>query len=406
MRSPGVPQVTFAAESQMDALAQKLGLDPVDLRLRNIVKPGSKTAYGMQLDGDVSLEETLKKTASAFGWRHGQGRDGKSTKSRKRAVGVACGWHGVSVAAGDPDRGGALIFLNPDGTFSVRTGLAELGQGLRTIVAQVAAHGLGVDIDRVDVCHPDTDIDPWSGKTTSSRATVIAGQAVILACQEARSFLRRVAASLLGCDSSDVTFTKEGVEYPASGARRSFADLARAAGGRGSILAGRSWWVHPDPVQEGNPPGFRTYGFGTHMVEIEVDMETGKVTLLRVVACHDPGKALNPSAVIGQVEGGVTMGIGFALMEQVLTEKGVMMNTTLRDCLVPTALDVPEITTLLLETPYGQGPHGAKGVGEIVTVPTAAAVANAVSAALGIRVTELPMTAENIRKLIRLETVS
>jgi CO/xanthine dehydrogenase Mo-binding subunit len=399
MRSPGIPQVTFAMESQMDALAQQLGLDPVDIRLKNVVKPGSMTAYGMQLGKDVSVEDTLKEAASAFEWE--QGREQKETtgKSKRRAVGVACGWHGVSVAAGTQDQGGALVFLNPGGTFSIRMGLAELGQGLRTIMAQVAAHGLGVAISRVDVCHPDTDIDPWSGKTTSSRATVIAGQAVILACQEAKSFLRRVAASLLRCDSSDVIFDKEGVVNPRSGAKRSFAELARAAGGEGSILAGHSWWVHPDPVQEGNPLGYRTYSFGTHIVELEVDVETGKVTILRVVACHDPGKALNPSAVIGQVEGGVAMGIGFALMEQVLTENGVIMNTTLRDCLAPTSLDIPEIVTLLLETPYGQGPHGAKGVGEIVTVPTAAAVANAVSSALGVRVTELPMTAEKLRKL-------
>jgi nicotinate dehydrogenase large molybdopterin subunit len=399
MRSPGIPQVTFAIESQMDALAQRLGLDPVDIRLKNVVKPGSKTAYGMQLDRDVSLEDTLKEAASTFGWRQEQGRKESPGKSKRRAVGVACGWHGVSVAAGTQDQGGALVFLNPGGSFSIRVGLADLGQGLRTVMTQVAAHGLGVDISQVEVCHPDTDIDPWSGKTTSSRATVIAGQAVILACQDAKSFLRRVAASLLRCDSSDVIFSKEGVGNPASGAKRSFADLSRAAGGEGSILAGRSWWVHPTPVQEGNPPGYRTYSFGTHIVELEVDVETGKVTVLRVVACHDPGKALNPSAVIGQVEGGVAMGIGFALMEQVLTENGVIMNTTLRDSLAPTSLDVPEIVTLLLETPYGQGPHGAKGVGEIVTVPTAAAVANAVSAALGIRVTELPMTAEKVCKL-------
>jgi len=399
MRSPGVPQVTFAMESQIDVLAQQLGLDPVDIRLKNVLRPGSMTAYGMQLDKDVSVGDTLRVAASAFGWEPGKDRVETTAKSKRRAVGVACGWHGVSVSAGARDQGGALVFLNPDGTFSVRMGLAELGQGLRTIMAQVAAHGLGVDMSRVDVCHPDTDIDPWSGKTTSSRATVIAGQAVILACQEAKSFLRRIAAPLLRCDSSDVIFNKEGVENPRSGAKRSFADLARAAGGEGSVLAGRSWWVHPDPVQEGNPLGYRTYGFGTHIVELEVDVETGKVTILRVVACHDPGKALNPSAVIGQVEGGVAMGIGFALMEQVLTENGLIMNTTLRDCLAPTSLDVPEIVTLLLETPYGQGPHGAKGVGEIVTVPTAAAVANAVSAALGVRVTELPMTAEKLRKL-------
>jgi CO/xanthine dehydrogenase Mo-binding subunit len=399
MRSPGIPQVTFAMESQMDALAQRLGLDPVDIRLKNVVKPGSKTAYGMQLQKDVSVEDTLKKAASAFGWKRQEARRAASEQFRRRGVGVACGWHGISGSAGAQDQGGALIFLNPGGTFSIRVGLSDLGQGLRTIIAQVASHGLGVDISQVDVCHPDTDIDPWSGTTTSSRATVIAGQAVILACQEAKSFLRRVSAPLLGCDTSDVTFHREGVENPRSGAKRSFAELAGVTGGKGSILAGRSWWIHPDPALEDNPLGYRTYSFGTHIVELEVDVETGRVTLLRMVACHDPGKALNPSAVIGQVEGGVAMGIGFALMEQVLTENGVMMNTTLRDYLAPTSLDVPEITTLLLETPYGQGPHGAKGVGEIVTVPTAAAVANAVSAALGIRVTELPMTPEKVRKL-------
>jgi CO/xanthine dehydrogenase Mo-binding subunit len=287
----------------------------------------------------------------------------------------------------------------------VRTGIDELGQGSRTALGQIAAQALEVPFERILMAkRGDTALDRESQLTVASRGTVMAGNAIIAAAKEARQAMLEMAAHYFDLAPEQVVMIEVEFQQIDGPARLSLQEVLQYCFRCGRRLLGKGWWCVPkvkvDPETNlGNP--YHAYAFGTQIAEVEVDTRTGAVKVTRVVCAQDVGKAINPTLVEAQMHGGVSMGLGFALSEEVALNKGRVLNPSLANYLIPTAVDTPEIVTIIVEDPYPDGPFGAKGVGEPGAVPTAGAVANAVFDAVGVRITRLPVTAERVWKALQ-----
>lgn len=394
LRGPGSPQTIFAIESHLDAIARKLEIDPIELRLKNAVKEGSLTAQGAILK-NVGLAESLL-LAHDFLLR-------RDKSAPHRGWGVACGQLGVEETAKGPAVSSSNVSLRveEDGSIVLLTGVVEIGGGQTTILGQIVAEGLGVPLEQVSIVAADTEVTPAESGSVASSVTYRVGNTVRLAVEEAREQLINLGAESLEANPKDLALDGKGVYVRGSPERVvSWAALARRAqtSGRGLIVSSsgskREKWLEA-LRSEGKAVDAPTYG--THVVEVEVDPETGQVALCHYFAAHDVGFALNPQSLEGQVQGGVVFGIGFALGEEVVSVEGRTLNPTFADYKVCTALDVPKISNRLVEKKSGFGPFGAKGVAELPTVPVAAAIANAIYDAVGVRVTQLPMTPEKVR---------
>jgi selenium-dependent xanthine dehydrogenase len=354
MRGFGVPQAAFAMESCMDMLAQRLGLHPLELRRRNALHVGSVTASGQVLTESVGLLETIDRVQTEV-QRLGDDILAPSSPDRLRAWGFACCMKNVGFGGGARDAAGAEVVANPDGQVEVRIGAAEVGQGLMTVAAQIAAEELRVPYETVSVLVGDTGKAPDGGATTASRQTFVTGNAVRRAARQVRQLL----------------------------------DAGAGEGDR--PVSASAEYVAPKTVRLGQQGDQHfAYGFATQAALVEVSKTSGQVKVLKVIAAHDVGRALNPDAVRGQVEGGVAMGVGFALTERLELDHGVTRNPDLRRYRVPRIDSAPGVTCILVEAPVSEGPYGAKGVGEITSIPTAPAITNAIFAATGLRVTGLP----------------
>ncbi len=325
---------------------------------------------------------------------------------KRRGRGIACMWYpiGFTVTA---NPSAATVKINEDGTAIVLTGTVETGQGSLTVLGQIAAEELGIATDDVHVVSGDTDATPMDAGAIASRTTYVTGNAVRLAAGKAKSILFEIAAPLLGvrADQLDARDRKIQVKgFPQRGLPiGEVAHHAQAVMGQPAI--GSASWNPPtvamDP-ETGQGKPFSTYVYATQIAEVEVDDETGEVEVLRIVAAHDCGTAINPMLVEGQVEGGISMGVGFALHEQMLFDDGGrLINPNLTNYLVPTSLDMPEIEVAIVESFDPTGPFGAKGVGEPTSVPTAAAILNAIHDATGVRITSLPATPDKVLAAIR-----
>jgi xanthine dehydrogenase molybdenum-binding subunit len=303
---------------------------------------------------------------------------------------------------------GATVKIDDFGHVSLVTGSTEIGQGSETTLAQIVAEVLGVRVEDVTVLNSDTDVKPWDVGVHASRTTFIAGNAAHLAALDARRQLFETAAELLGADPADLEARDGHISARARPESRLALDkVARARHFRsgGQVVLGEGWYDPPTQLVDkdtykGNISA--TYGFGAQMAEVEVDTETGQVRVLRLVCANDVGRAINPMAVEGQIEGGAQMGLGYALTEAVIVKDGRVLNPDFLDYRLFTAADMPQLETILVETHDPDGPFGAKGVGEMGGTPTAAAIANAVYDAVGVRLTQLPMTPERVlRALIK-----
>ncbi len=401
MRGYSLPQATFAFESQMDLLSEQAGLDPLEIRLRNALDVGSVTGTGQLLTDSVGLKETLVRAAEAAGWADRRRTLAKASgPHRKRGMGIACTWHGNS-SGRFPDHGGAYIYLTAGGKLEVLTGICELGQGPQTVMAQITAEETGQPMANISVLNPETDTHPDSLTTTGTRSTVMAGNAVKRAAEQARQLLDQWATEMLGQPRGRVIL--EGGVYRAAGETSggiALADVAHWAMKDGRRLVGSGFWQVPRPVfdrETGQGRTHHAFTFGTEIAEVEVDTETGEVTVPRMIAAFDVGKAINPQLVEAQIEGGVVMGVGYALMEEIVLKQGVTQNPNMTDYLVPTSVDVPRIQSIIVEHPSALGPYGAKGIGEPPVNPAAAAIANAVADATGVRLLQLPMDPERVR---------
>jgi CO/xanthine dehydrogenase Mo-binding subunit len=394
-RGYGNPQGTFAIDSLLDEAAAELGLDVVELRRRNLYRPGDVSALGFRF-GTCAQRECLEAVAERLAIH--------APRPRGRGVGIAglFGPAGGTRVHGNSDGCGAILKLEDDGTLQVMTGGQEIGQGGTTVIAQIAAETVGVPYGAVRVESSDTDLIPWDLGTHGSRNTFIAGNAVAGAGRKLKARMLEVAGELLGASPDALAAASGRVsvrEAPERGV--SVAEVAQAAHYRhgGSQLIAEHFYDPPteQPDAQGYGNKSAAYAFGFHGVEVEVDEETGEVRVLRVVAAHDIGRAINPKGVEGQIEGGVAQGLGFALMETLFADDGHTVLSNLHDYKIPAAPDVPEaIESVLVEMPDPEGPYGAKGVAEPATIPVAAAIVNAIAAAVGVRIRDLPATPEKI----------
>jgi carbon-monoxide dehydrogenase large subunit len=390
-RGLGMPQVTWAIESLMDTLAEGIGMDPVAFRLKNALEEGNVSATG-QLLHNIRIKECIRKAAKGIGWGE---RTGKH-----RGKGIAA----VHKMTQTPSSSAAFVKLNEDGTVQVLSSTVDIGQGSNTVLAQIAAEELGVQVNNVKIVSPDTDVTPFDYGTASSRSTFHMGNAVKQAAADAKQQLFELAADQLEANVMDLE-AKDGCIYvkgsPGKSLPISDIDMGTIYG-RGKPVIGRGTYHVPDATaldqetgQGANPVVFWMYA--AQAVEVEVDTSTGKVEVLKWVSAHDVGRAINPLNCVQQIEGALSQGVGFALMEELIVHEGKVRNPNFRDYKVPTALDdVPEVTCILVEAPHEQGPYGAKGVGEPAMAPTAAAIGNAIYDAIGVRVKDLPITPEKI----------
>ncbi len=323
-----------------------------------------------------------------------------------RGFGLGSMLYGIGYGFNRPDMGAAEIEVADDGTATLYCGACEMGQGLMTVIAQIAAESLGMPVEDVRVVVNDTGAGPDSGPTSASRATYVQGNAVIRACADVRPQLAAVAATTLKVPADELVFKDGQIAWEGDRARAvSFKSVAAQCHQKGKRCIG--YGFHDITTADVDPEtsqgdAYATYAWATQLAEVEVDTETGEVTVVRLVSATDAGKAINPQLVEGQIEGGAVTGIGYALYEDFeVDDRGVPLTSRLSTYMVPTALDVPDIEPLIIEIPEPTGPYGAKGVGEPATIPTAPAILNAIHDAVGIRVTRLPAKPGEVLRLIR-----
>jgi len=398
MRGFGAPQVCFAYESHMDDIARELGIDPLEIRLKNAFHEGSSSPTGQVLHS-VVVKESLEIAADKFGWT-------EAKKNKKRGRGIACMWYpiGFTVLA---NASAAVVKVNEDGTATVLTGTVETGQGSLTVLGQIAAEELGIAADDVKVVSADTDTTPMDTGAIASRTTYVTGNAIQMAAEKAKDILFATAAPMLGVRPEQLEARDRKIQvknYPQKAL--SIGDVAQQAQFVDGQPALGSASFNPHTVamdpETGQGKPFGTYVYATQVAEVEVDEDTGEVEVLRIVAAHDCGTPINPTLVEGQVEGGISMGVGLALYEEMLfDDKGKQLNPNLTNYIMPTSLDMPEVEVHIVENYDPTGPFGAKGVGEPTSVPTAACIMNAIHDAVGVRITSLPATAEKVRKAIK-----
>ncbi len=379
-RAPAMPQAHFAIESQMDLISRALGIDPLQLRTQNATVEGDTIPNGEVLPR-VGFKETLGKMAEHLELK------GKLV-GKNRGRGIACGfWHGASGSFG------AYVHVNNDGTVNLVVGVTDIS-GSSTSIAQIVAEEFSLPIEAVSLVVGDTETAPWASISVGSLTVYSLSAAAYRACQDAKAQLGRLAGIKLGVDASEIEFSKGLFQVKGTPQKSiSLADLARSTAsfmGEGPIIGRGSIGVLPPAPT-----------LAVHAVDIEVDDETGKIKILSYVVAQDVGLAINPLSIEGQIQGAVTQGVGWALMENYYFDKGVMQNTTLLDYQMPTAADVPMIDTLLVEVGSTTGTYGLRHVGEPPMIPTIAAIANAIHSATGVRFRELPMTPEKILKGIR-----
>ena len=401
MRGFGAPQVCFAHESMMDELALELGMNPLEIRRKNAFRWGSTTATGQILKESMGLREAIEACAKAFDWdrRYREAGYVDPERSRRRGVGMALGFYRTSIGTGF-DGCGANVYVHEDGSVLLYTGITELGQGSCTVLPQICAEELGIEVEDIRLVSPDTDLVPESGPTVGSRSTTLMGNAIILAARQVKESLMEMASQMLFVPVERLE-AKNRRLYDRENPGRfvSFKAAAARCMAVGKRLIGQGWWTPPPlgvdlETLQGDP--YFVYSYSAQMAEVVVDVQTGEVEVTEHVAAFDIGKAVNPQAVEGQIEGGLAMGLGYALMEEVVLKDGRIQNLNLQDFIIPTALDVPEMKPIILEMKTQYGPYGAKGVGEMPNIPAAPAIVNAVAHACGGRVRSLPAGPEKV----------
>ena len=391
-RGFGVPQATFASETQMDILAEKLGMSPFELRRINALKVGATTGTGQTLRESVGLLECLERVESQIPNLESP----ISNLQSRRGWGLACAFKNVGLGSGLADSAGAEVELLDDGQAIVRAGAAEVGQGLVGVLAQMVVEELGVDYGKVEVILGDTGQCLDGGPTTASRQTYITGNAVRYAARQVRRALADAAAEELDAAPDTLVFREERISRP-DGRSISLGEAITLARREGRSLGASYVYTPPRtvPLEEEGDKHF-AYGYAAQVAQVEVDITTGEVKVLKVIAAHDVGRAINPMAVEGQLEGGVMMGLGYALTEEFKVEEGQVLSDSFVKYKVPRIHQLPEIVPIIVEHEAADGPYGAKGVGEITSIPTTAAITNAIYAACGARIFSLPATPNRI----------
>jgi xanthine dehydrogenase molybdenum-binding subunit len=397
MRGYGNLESTFAVESQMDEVAERLGLDPLEVRRRNVTRPGDVNPQGFVITS-CAMAECLDAVADDVM------RDvPPPRRGCKRGVGYAAMFHvGGGARIYRSDGCGAIVKLDDFGTVSLITGATEIGQGSETVLAMIVAETLGVPLERVEVVNSDTAVKPWDVGAHASRTTFIAGNAARLAAEKLRGDLVALAAEQLEAPAERLV-VREGWIFVRDepGRRVAYDRVARAGHLRqqGRPLVAEAFYDPPTAMLDKDLRGnvSATYGFAAQAALVDVDEATGKVEVVKLASAHDVGRALNPLAAEGQIHGGIHMGLGYALSEHLVVEAGQVLTQSFMDYAILKAADMPRLAVRFVETVDTEGPFGAKGLGESGVIPVSAAVANAVKNAIGVRFTELPITAARVR---------
>jgi CO/xanthine dehydrogenase Mo-binding subunit len=409
-RGYGVPQIAWGYESQMDMLADRLGMDPLELRCRNFLSKGANYIEG-DLPIDADFEGDLRKAAAAIGWpppRRGfrvTGHESEPATSNsqlvtprlRRGKGLAC----VIKAPLAPSVSSALVRMHADGSVTILTGTVEFGQGARTVMSQIVAEELGVPLQWVRVGRPEMGMSPYDQATSASRSTTLMGLAIQNAARDVRDQFAEIASGQLKTEPGSLRLHR-GTVAGRGADPVAYADvIARHFGMPGGELIGRGTYRG----ERGQAPLGGVAPFwevSMAAAEVEVDEETGQVRLVRYVSVADVGKAINPLQCEAQEEGGSMMGIGHTFFEEMIYEGGQLLNPSLVDYRIPNMEDLPEeLLSILVENGDGPGPYGAKGIGESGLMPTSPAIANAIANAIGVRIKELPLTPERVLRAIQ-----
>jgi CO/xanthine dehydrogenase Mo-binding subunit len=381
MRGFGIPQSAFAVESLMDELAEKLGLSPFELRRINGLQVGSSTATGQILQSSVPFHETLDRVEQALAVVKGELQP--PAAGHKRGVGVASCYKNVGLGLGLPEPTGVGIDLTPGGRILIRFGGAELGQGADTVVAQMAAQALGVPYFLVDLLGCDTALTPDGGITSASRTTFMSGNAVV---EAAPLFLAKLRAAMPDGDPLNP---------------ESLARLGERLSAQGRTLSVEHTYQPPPtyPLEAGSEAEstkFISFSYATQAAIIDVDRASGEVFVRKMIAVHDVGRTVNPHGARGQIEGSCLMGLGYAISEEFILDRGYLATDTLAKVGIPVMQDAPPVDVHLIEDPDPHGPYGAKGIAEAAAIPTAPAILNAIHDATGVRIRQLPATPDRV----------
>jgi len=402
-RGFGVPQGTIAQEQLYDALAEKLGIDQLEFRVLNALDGHSPTVTGQVLGTGVGMRACFE--ALCPHWNRARQQSAAFNERRlsnlRHGVGVAGMWYGCgNTSLANPST--MRIGLRPNGRIAIHMGAVDIGQGSFTVVTQICADAVGVPIECFDLLPSDTDISPDCGKTSASRQTFVSGNAAMFAGKKLREAMLRLADGYPDSASLGLSDGFLHVQEKSAGQDICLRDLPQDS--QGYVLSAEATYDPPTKPLDANGQGipYAVYGFGAHLAEVEVDTELGTVKVLKITAAHDVGRAINPTLVEGQIEGGIAQGLGMALMEEFIPGKG----ENLHDYLIPTIGDVPVVESILIEDASPEGPFGAKGIGEQALIPTAPAILNALYDAAGVRIYKLPATPDKVRAALRAEQAS
>lgn len=398
-RGFGIPQAHIVTEALLDELAEKVGLDKLEFRLKNAIRVGQVTTTGQVLNASVGMTQCLQATRPA--WLSGRARvtafnqQAVTSGSRlRRGIGIASMWYGIgnTVIANPSTMTGAL---RNDGRLFLYNGAQEIGQGSGTVMPQIFADAVGLPITLVNQVMGDTDLTEDAGKSSASRQTFVSGNAAKFAGED----IRQQLLQLLGLGQhASLSLTKTVVTGIENGVEKCIDLATLPANDRGDVVSGRGYF-NPATVpldENGQGVPYATYGFAAQVAEVEVDIDLGTVKVLHIDAAHDVGRAVNPTQVEGQIHGGVAQGLGLALMEEYISGQ----TDNLHDYMIPTAGDIPPITVHIIEDAEPLGPYGAKGVGEPALVATPPAILNAIYDAVGVRIRQIPATPDRVRQAI------
>ncbi len=396
-RGFGVPQVSLAQEQVYDMLADKLGMDRLEFRILNALRPDQPTVTGQVIGEGVGIRQCLESLRPH--WRRALDVASRANESEhgpiRRGAGVAGMWYGCgNTSLANPST--IRIGLKPDGRVALHQGAVDIGQGSNTVITQIAADALGLSIGLFDLVSADTDLTPDCGKTSASRQTFVTGKAAELAARTLRQKMLRLAnagdTARIAIDGAALLVTDGDHQR-----RIDLSSLPTEHFGY-ALMAEETFDPPTSPLNaDGQGIPYAVYGFGAHMAEVAVDTELGTVKVLKITAAHDVGRAINPLLLEGQIEGGIAQGLGLALMEEFTPGRG----ENLHDYLIPTIGDMPPVLSILIEDASPVGPYGAKGIGEQALIPTAPAIMNAIHHATGVRTLVAPATPDRLRAAIR-----
>lgn len=396
-RGFGVPQAALLHEALMDDLAARCGIDPLDFRRLNAIRPGDAISTGHVLESSAGLVQCLDALRPRWAeWRaEVEAYNGRHGHVRRRGVGIGTVWYGCgNTSISNPST--IRIGIARDGRVTLYSGAVDIGEGANTVLVQIAADALGIEAERLDYVMGDTDRTADAGKTSGSRQTYISGRAAQLAGEDLRAKILRMTNAGAG-SAIEIGNGRIAVRYGSAAHAIDLCGLPTDAAG--DVLTGEGTFDPPTTPLDDNGQGkpYGTFGFGAQIAQVEVDIALGRVYVLGIVAAHDVGRAINTVQVKGQIHGGIAQGLGYVLMEEYVPGR----TDNLHDYLIPTFGDVPPIEVILVEDPEPTGPYGAKGIGEHSLIPTAPAILGAIHHATGVRVAELPATPDRVHAALK-----